>query len=54
MSYCSHITSEQVYKMVEFELNHILDNCELNCDRYSQCDTVALMNDKLKELHNES
>ena len=47
MGYCDKITSEMVYKMTETELNKTLDNCE-NCDRYYQCDTVALMNDELK------
>ena len=49
MIYCNKITSENVYKMSELELNHTLDGCELYCDKYYQCQTVALMNDRLKE-----
>lgn len=51
MIYCNKIKSDYVYKMSESELNKKLDDCELNCDKYSQCQTVALMNDMLKEMH---
>lgn len=34
------------------QVNGILDNCE-KCDRYSQCNKVAELNDKLVELDNE-
>ena len=47
MSYCNEITAEKIYKMSEAELNQTLDKCE-NCPRYTQCDTVALMQDELK------
>ena len=46
MSYCNEITSEKIYEMTEEELNTTLDKCE-NCPRYTQCDTIALMQDEL-------
>ena len=35
------------------QINGILDNCE-KCQRYSQCNKVAELNDRLVELDNES
>jgi len=34
------------------EINKILDNCE-QCERYYQCSTVTVLNDRLKELDHE-
>ena len=52
MSYCEKIKAEKIYKMAETELNKTLDTCE-NCLKYSQCDTVALMQDELKVKQGE-
>ena len=35
------------------QINGILDNCE-KCQRYSQCNKVAELNDRLVELDKES
>ena len=51
MSYCKHIDIKQIDNMCEFELNHTLNNCELNCSRYSLCDTCSYMLDKIKEYN---
>ena len=53
MTYCNKITSNEVYQMHESKLNNTLDNCELYCPKYYQCQTVALMNDRLKENEGE-
>lgn len=53
MSYCNKITSNEVYEMQKPELEHTLNGCELYCNRYSQCDTVCMMNDRLRELQGD-
>ena len=40
-----------VSKLSENQINGILDNCE-KCNRYYQCNKVAELDDKLKEIHN--
>ena len=53
MSYCKKgIEAYNILNnMSEDDLCFTLDSCEQNCDRYFQCDTVLLMEDTLKELH---
>ena len=53
MSYCNKIKSEKIYNMADNELDLTLDDCYLNCDKYSSCDTVALMNYELKVKEGE-
>ena len=38
-----------ISNLSEVRINEILDNCEL-CDRYSQCNKVAELNDRLKKM----
>ena len=40
-------------KMNDFILDCILSQCEKSCIKYFQCDTIALMQDRLKELTGE-
>ena len=42
-----------VSPLSRLQINGILDNCE-KCQRYSQCNKVAELNDRLVELDNES
>lgn len=57
MSYCHKGFLAWAYDidhyMSEDDIEFTLDSCEQNCDRYYGCDTVAYMEDKLKELRNE-
>lgn len=53
MGYCSIITSNIVNIMNEETLIKLSSSCEKNCYCYSQCDTIALMNDELKLRDNE-
>ncbi len=54
MSYCTKEIKCGTIDILPNRLIEItLDNCEANCDRYFQCDTVAYMNDKLKENYDE-
>lgn len=55
MSYCNkEIKAENILNdMSEDDLNFTLASCEMTCDKYYQCDTVCLMNDRLKELQGE-
>ena len=41
-----------ISKLSELQINGILDNCE-KCQRYFQCQKVAELNDKLKEINGE-
>lgn len=51
MSYCAkHIKANDIDNMSDDDLEFTLASCEQNCNKYYQCDTVALMQDKLKEL----
>ena len=51
MSYCiKEITANNILNnMSEDDLNFTLASCEMTCDRYYQCDTVCLMQDRLKK-----
>lgn len=51
MSYCKRLDIADVDKFSEKQLNDYLDMCEDNCPRYTTCDTVAHMNDRLKAMH---
>lgn len=53
MSYCDNIGACDVENMDDFILDCVLSQCEQSCIKYFQCDTVALMQDKLKELTGE-
>lgn len=50
MSYCKKgIDAHNILNnMSTDDLEFTLASCEQNCDKYYQCDTVALMNDELK------
>lgn len=51
MSYCNKkIKSNKIDDMSDDDLGFTLASCEQDCNKYYQCDTVALMQDKLKEL----
>lgn len=54
MSYCSKISSNDVYKMKEQKLESLLEQCEKTCERYHKCDTIALMEDELKVMRCEA
>lgn len=41
-----------ISNLSEKQINGILDNCE-KCQRYSQCQKVAELNDRLKEINGE-
>ena len=41
-----------VPRLSRVQINGILDNCE-KCQRYSQCNKVAELNDRLVELDNK-
>ena len=41
-----------ISNLSEKQINGILDNCE-KCQRYSQCQKVTELNDKLKEINGE-
>ena len=45
--------STDVSPLSRVQINGILDNCE-KCQRYSQCNKVAELNDRLVELDKES
>jgi hypothetical protein len=51
MSYCNKgIKCSDIDNVLDYKLiSSTLDVCENYCDRYFLCDTVAYMNDKLKE-----
>lgn len=55
MSYCNkRIEAKNILSNIsEDDLNYTLASCEQTCDNYYQCDTVALMQDRLKELQGE-
>lgn len=53
MNYCNDINANAIDAMNDVVLDCMLSQCEKLCDRYFQCDTVALMQDKLKELTGE-
>ncbi len=53
MSYCDNICVYDINKMNDFILDCVLSQCEKSCIKYFQCDTVALMQDRLKELIGE-
>lgn len=55
MAYCNkQITATNILNNMSIDdLEFTLASCEQNCDRYYQCDTVALMQDELKLKNNE-
>lgn len=55
MSYCKkEIEAADVIKTLSIDdLEFDLASCEQSCDRYYQCDTVALMLDELKKREEE-
>lgn len=50
---CNKIRCHDVDRMTEKKINQTLDSCE-SCERYSLCDTVCYMNDKLKLINGEA
>lgn len=50
MSYCKILDCADIDKMKPYQISTKLDYCIEHCDRYFQCDTVAYMDDKLKEI----
>lgn len=52
MSYCDKgITVNDILNnMSENDLTCILTSCEITCNKYYRCDTACLMQDKLKEI----
>lgn len=53
MSHCKKINISDLEKMKPYQFSNRLDYCVEHCDRYFQCDTVAYMDDKLKEMLDE-
>lgn len=51
MSYCKDLDCADIDKIKPYQVMFLVDYCEQYCDRYFQCDTVAYMNDKLKETN---
>ncbi len=54
MSYCKKgIDAIHIAQISQNEIEFTLASCEQSCDRYYQCDTVALMLDELKKREEE-
>lgn len=55
MSYCNNeIKALNILNNMDKNIiETTLSNCEKTCNRYYQCDTVALMEDRIKELDGE-
>lgn len=50
MSYCNKIDCSDLENMKPYQFENRLDYCVEHCDKYFTCDTVAYMDDKLKEM----
>lgn len=48
LMYCKKIDCVDIEKSNNQSIEETLNNCELKCNRYYQCDTVAFMEDELK------
>ncbi len=52
MSYCSNLNIAEIEKLSQEQISKKLNECEQQCNRYTQCDTVAYMNDILSYSEN--
>ncbi len=52
MSYCPNLNIAEIEKLSQEQISKKLNECEQNCNRYIQCDTVAYMNDILNYSEN--